>query len=47
MQPLLRRGGFNELENTWQEDCVQVLDVLVNLHFKKICFGLKFTYFDP
>jgi len=33
--------------DTWREDCVRVLDLLINISHENLCFGLKFTDFDP
>jgi hypothetical protein len=45
--PLIHRSVLPMIMDTWREDCVRVLDLLINISHENLCFGLKFTDFDP
>lgn len=47
MYPLLHSSGVQQVANTWKEECLRVLDVLLNVRRENCCFGLNFSAFDP
>ena len=47
MYPLLHASGLLQVRNTWKDECLRVLDVLLHIQKDNHCFGLKFSAFDP
>lgn len=47
MYPLLHQSGIQQVANSWKDECLRVLDVLLNIQKDSTSFGLKFSAFDP
>ena len=46
MYPLLHQSGIQQVNNTWKEECLLILDVLLNIRKENCCFGLNFSAFN-
>ena len=47
MYPLIHQSGMSQVKNTWKEECLRVLEVLLNIRKDNVCFGIKFSAYDP
>ena len=47
MYPLMHQSGMQQITNTWKDECLRVLDVLLHIQRDNCSFGLKFSAFDP
>ena len=47
LYPLIHKDCLARLHLDWQEECLRIIEVLINVRKDYICFGLKFTHFDP
>lgn len=47
MYPLIHKDCLARLHLDWQDECLRIIEVLINVRKDYICFGLKFTHFDP
>ncbi len=45
--PLIHRSVLPMIMDTWREECSRILDLLINISHENVCFGLKFTEFEP